>query len=135
MLSATIDTISKLRAINGDDAIDDLDSDFVEELCDQSTAVGLELGCSMPTAATHSFGFEPLAATVSNIKMEAPMYSANRKQAVHILNKLSVEYMVKERAQKAKALTGKKRILPESSDESSDPPTDPDEDEDEDDDE
>ena len=85
----------------------------------------------LPLLLIRPHGFEYLAATVSNIKTEAPAYAANRKQAAHVLNKLSAEYMVKEKEKKAKAVSGKKRDLPEP-DDSSDPPTDSDEDEDDD---
>ena len=48
-------------------------------------------------------------------------------QAAHTLNKLSAEYMMKEKMAKAKAKTGKKRALEpkESSEESSSQSSDP----------
>ena len=79
----------------------------------------------LPLLLIRSHGFES-PPTVEKIKTKAPAYAANRKQAEHILNKLSAEYMAKEKAQKAKAVSGKKRILCEDSsdDSSSDPPSD-----------
>ena len=72
----------------------------------------------------------PLASPTAG-RFGSAAYAANRKQAAHVLNKLSAEYMVKEKEKKAKAVSGK-RNQPEPSHGSSDPPTDSDEDEDDD---
>jgi hypothetical protein len=101
VLSATLNTFSSLTE-RSDEGIDLASMGFSKALCNE----------------------------MDSIKTTTTMYKISRTQAAHALNKLSAEYMVKEKAkqkaQKAKALTGKKREIPpeESSDDSSEPPSD-----------
>ena len=67
----------------------------------------------------HGYRCYSYGRTASNL---SPLQSAilrrrrpirGQPQAAHFLNKLSAEYMVKEKERKAKAVSGKKRPLPE----------------------
>jgi hypothetical protein len=108
VLSATLATYSTLVAIHGE-GVDIPSMGFSAALCEQ----------------------------MDGITTTTAMYEANRVQAAHALNKLSAEYMVKEKAkekaQKANAATGKKRPIPvDDSSDSSEPPPSDDDDEDDD---
>lgn len=81
VLAGAVEAISTLTAIHGDDADDLLALGFSAELCSQMDAINTTMA----------------------------MYKGARTQAAKALNKLSAEYLVKEKMQKAKEVTGKKR--------------------------
>ena len=70
-------------------------------------------GRCMATAATHTAARLRISRRYSQQYQDGGAHVRGQPQAAHVLNKLSAEYMVKEKERKAKAVSGKKRPMPE----------------------